>query len=43
MLFDLNNDYQRPKFKEYVSRLYCERCVVEVKKKHPSRSLSLNA
>lgn len=43
MLFDLNNDYQRPKFKEYVNRLYCERCVVEVKKKHPSRSLSQNA
>ena len=43
MLFDLKNEYQIPKFKEYVNRLYAERAVVEVKKKTPGRSLSQNA
>ena len=32
-----------PKFKEYVNRLYRERAVVEVKKKHPCRTLAQNS
>lgn len=43
MLFDLTNDYQLTRFKEYVGRLYRERAVVEVTKKRPVRSLSQNA
>lgn len=31
MLFDLKNEYQVPKFKEYVNKLFKERAVVEVK------------
>lgn len=43
MLFDLRNEYQLPKFKQYVNRLYSERAVVEVRKKHPTRTLSQNS
>ncbi len=43
MLFNLENEYEVPKFKEYVNRLFRERAVVEVKKKHPRRTLSQNS
>lgn len=43
MIFDLKNEYQIPKFKEYVNKLFSDRAVVEVKKKHPSRTLSQNS
>lgn len=43
MLFDLKNEYQIPKFKEYVNKLFKERAVVEVKKKHPNRTLAQNS
>ena len=33
MIYDLKNEYQIPKFKEYVNKLFKERAVVEVKKK----------
>lgn len=32
MIYDLKNEYQIPKFKEYVNKLFKERAVVEVKK-----------
>lgn len=43
MIFDLKNEYQIPQFKEYVNKLLAERAVVEVKKKHPNRTLSQNS
>nr|DAH67787.1 MAG TPA: NinB recombination protein [Caudoviricetes sp.] len=43
MLFDLKNEYQIPKFKEYVNKLFSERAVVEVKKKLPNRTLAQNS
>lgn len=43
MLFNLKSEYDVPKFKAYVNRLYQERAVVEVKKKHPGRTLSQNS
>lgn len=43
MIFDLSNEYNIPKFKEYVNKLFSERAVVEVKKKHPNRTLSQNS
>lgn len=43
MLFDLKNEYQIPKFKEYVNKLFKERAVVEVKKKLPNRTLAQNS
>ena len=43
MLFDLKNEYELPKFKEYVNRLYRERAVVEVTKKRPARTLAQNS
>ena len=39
MIYDLKNEYQIPKFKEYVNKLFKERAVVEVKKKLPNRTL----
>lgn len=32
MIYDLKNEYQIPKFKEYVNKLFKERAVVEVKR-----------
>ena len=43
MLFDLKNEYQIPKFKEYVNKLFSECAVVEVKKKLPNRTLAQNS
>ena len=43
MIFDLNNEYDIPKFKEYVNKLYQEKAVVEVKKKSPKRTLNQNS
>ena len=37
MIYDLKNEYQIPKFKEYVNKLFKERAVVEVKKKQKNR------
>ncbi|CAG9884457.1 hypothetical protein [Bacteroides ovatus] len=43
MLFNLKNEYDIPKFKEYVNKLFSERAVVEVKKKLPNRTLAQNS
>ena len=43
MLFNLQNEYDVPKFKEYVNKLFLERAIVEVKKKNPNRTLAQNA
>ena len=43
MLFNLKNEHEVPRFKEYVNRLLGERAVVEVKKKHPARTLAQNS
>lgn len=43
MLFNLQNEYDIPKFKEYVNKLFKERAVVEVKKKLPNRTLAQNS
>lgn len=42
MIFDLRNEFQIPKFKEYVNKLYSEHAVVELKKKLPNRTLAQN-
>jgi hypothetical protein len=42
MIFDLSNEYDIPKYKEYVNKLYSKKAIVEVKEKHPKRSLSQN-
>lgn len=42
MIFDLNNQYEIPKYKEYVNKLYNEKAVVEVRKKMTHRSLPQN-
>ena len=41
-LFNLKNEYDVPKFKDYVNKLFKERAVVEVRKKLPSRTLAQN-
>lgn len=43
MIYNLKNEYDVPKFKEYVNRLYRERAVVEVKKRQPNRTLAQNS
>jgi len=43
MVFNLNNEVEREDFKEYVNSLYKQKGIVEVKKKHRSRSLSQNS
>ncbi len=43
MIFNLKNDWEVPKYKEYVNRLYEEKAIVEVKKKHPNRTLAQNS
>lgn len=43
MIFDLRNEYQVPKFKEYVNKLFLAKAVVEVKKKLPNRTLAQNS
>lgn len=42
MIFDLRNEFQIPKFKEYVNKLFSEHAVVELKKKLPNRTLAQN-
>lgn len=42
MIFNLSSEYEKERYKEYVNKLYKEGGVVEVKKKHPPRSLSQN-
>lgn len=43
MLFNLQNEYDVPKFKAYVNRLFQEKAVVEVKKKNGNRTMAQNA
>ena len=43
MLFNLQNEYDVPKFKQYVNKLFKERAVVEVKRKNPARTLAQNS
>ena len=42
MIFDLNNEYQIPKLKEYVKKLIANKAVIEVKKKLPNRTITQN-
>lgn len=42
-LFNLNNPYERGRFKDYVNGLYKEQACVEVKKKHTNRTLAQNS
>lgn len=42
-IFNLQNEYDIPKFKEYVNKLFKERAVVEVRKKLPNRTLAQNS
>lgn len=42
-IFNLQNEYDIPKFKEYVNKLFKERAVVEVKRKLPNRTLAQNS
>ena len=42
-IFNLKNEYDIPKFKAYVNKLFKERAVVEVRKKHPNRTLAQNS
>lgn len=41
-IFNLQNEYEIPKFKEYVNKLFQEKAVVEVRKKLPNRTLAQN-
>lgn len=43
MIFNLKNEYEVPKFKDYVNRLFREHAVVEVKKKLSNRTLAQNS
>ena len=43
MIFNLKNEYDVPKFKDYVIKLFQERAVVEVKMKFPNRTLAQNS
>ena len=42
MLYDLNNDFDREKFKERCDDLMNKRAKVELNKKHPPRSMKQN-
>lgn len=42
MIFNLTNPYDRDECKAYITKLFDEKAVVEVKKKHPNRTLSQN-
>lgn len=42
-LFNLNNEVDRQEYKDYCNRMFKERGIVEVKKKHRPRSLSQNS
>lgn len=43
MIFNLNNEYEHGKFKAYCERLLSKGSIVEVKKKHPQRSMAQNS
>lgn len=43
MIFNLSNEHEKPKFKEYANKLYKEGAAVELKKKHPLRSIPQNS
>lgn len=43
MIFNLNNEFERDKYKQYVSNLYKKGGIVEVKRKSPQRSLAQNS
>ena len=43
MVFNLNNPYDVQKFDEYILKLRQQKAVVDVKKKHPNRSLAQNS
>lgn len=43
MVYNLQNEYDVPKFKEYINKLYQERAVVEVKKRSTNRTISQNS
>ena len=42
MIFNLNNEYEIPKFEEYVNKLCEQKAIVELKKKLPYRSTQQN-
>ena len=42
MIFNLNNEYEIPKFEEYVNKLCEQKAIVELKKKLPNRSTQQN-
>lgn len=43
MLFNLNNEFEAQKFKDYCNEQYKKGGIVEVKRKHPQRSMAQNA
>lgn len=43
MKFNLQNPYEIQGFKDYVNKLFSQRCVVEVKKINPARTLAQNS
>lgn len=43
MIFNLKNDYDKQRFKDYCNKLYTEGCAVELTKKRANRSLPQNA
>ena len=43
MIFNLNNEYERQQFKEYVNQQFKKGGIVEVVRKNPKRSLAQNA
>ena len=43
MIFNLENEWEVPKFKEYVNKLFVKKARVEVKEKHPGRTLAQNS
>ena len=42
MIYNLNNEYEIPKFKERVEKLVADKATVEIKKIYPKRSLAQN-
>lgn len=43
MIFNLDNNFERQKFKEYCNQQYQKKGIVEVKRKHRQRSTSQNS
>ena len=42
MLYDLSNEFQREDFKQRVKELYQKKCIVELTRKSPQRSIQQN-